>query len=147
MLSERGRLSAVAVELVSTLASALGKRFDPLMLVFAPTLTKLCQRPNKVVLTRAHACITNIIQQTRLPSIIPFFKDAIKEKSVTLRVVVSESTLLCLKHIDEEKIVPKLPDVEIIIKLAGRDANPEVRKNARLMLQEYRDHFPDHYAR
>ncbi|PVF94592.1 hypothetical protein CPB86DRAFT_808491 [Serendipita vermifera] len=146
MLSERGRLSAVAIELVSTLASALGRRFDPLMLVFAPTLMKLCQRPNKVVITRTHACITNIIQQTRLPSLIPFLKDALKDKSVTLRVVASESTNLCMKQIDEERLAPKLSDIEGIIKLAGRDANPEVRKNARILLQEYRDRFPERYA-
>ncbi|CCA68525.1 hypothetical protein PIIN_02389 [Serendipita indica DSM 11827] len=145
LLSERGRLSAVAIELVSTLASALGRRFDPLMQGFAPTLMKLCQRPNKVVITRTHSCITTIIKQTRLPSLLPFLRDAVKDKSVTLRTVASESAYLCMSSIEEDKLLTKISDIEQIIKVASRDANPEVRKHARAILQEYKEKFPDRY--
>ncbi|KAG8832262.1 hypothetical protein FRC17_001621 [Serendipita sp. 399] len=146
MLSERGRLSAVAIELVATLASALGKRFDPLVLGFVPTLLKLCQRPNKVVITRAQGCLTTVIKQTRLPSVLPFLRDAAKDKSVTLRVAAVESAYLCISSIEEDKLSNKITDIESIIKTTSRDPNPEVRKHSRVILQEYREKFPEHYA-
>ncbi|KAG9045305.1 hypothetical protein FS842_001216, partial [Serendipita sp. 407] len=146
MLSERGRLSAVAIELIATLVSALGKRFEPLVQGYMPTLLRLCQRPNKVVITRAHGCITTLIKQSRLSSIIPFLREAVKEKSVTLRVVASESANLCITTVEEDKLMSKITDIESIIKTTSRDPNPEVRKYARAITQEYRERFPDRYA-
>jgi len=143
MLSERGRLLAVAVDLVSTLASALGKRFDPLMPIFAPAILKLCQRPNKVVLTRAQGCLTMVIKQTRLSSILPFLRESVKDKSATLRIVSAEAIYLCITTIETDKLANRVSDLESIIKTTGRDANPEVRKQARAILTEYREKFPD----
>jgi hypothetical protein len=146
MLSERGRLSAVAIDLISTLASALGKRFDPLMQGLAPTLMRLCQRPNKVVISRTQTCISTVIKQTRLPSILPFLREAVKDKSPTLRTIASDAAYMCITHIEVERIGNKVSDFEAIIKTTGRDANPEVRKQARAILQEYREKFPERYA-
>lgn len=146
MLSERGRLSAVAIEVVSTLASALGRRFDPLMQGLAPSLMKLCQRPNKVVMARAQGCLTMVIKQTRLPSIFPYLRDSIKDKSVQLRKIASEAVYVCITHIEPDQIGNKVADIETILKSAGRDASPEVRKHAKAIMQEYREKFPERYT-
>ena len=106
---------------------------------------RLCQRPNKVVITRTHACITTIIKQTNLPSLLPFLRDAVKEKSVTLRNVASESAYLCMISIEEERLFTKISDIEQIIKVTSRDPNPEVRKHSRAILQEFKEKFPDRY--
>jgi len=143
MLSERGRLLAAAVDLVSTLASALGKRFDPLVPIFVPAILKLCQRPNKVVLTRAQGCLSTVIKQTRLSSILPFLHENIKDKSATLRIVSSEAIYLCITTIETDKLANRVSDIESAIKIAGRDANPEVRRQARAILTDYGEKFPD----
>lgn len=146
ILSERGRLLAVAVDLVATLATTLGKRFDPLMQPFAIALLKLCQRPNKVVLNRAQGCLVTVIKQTRLASIIPFLRDSVKDKSAVLRVVATEAIYLCITTIDADKLANKVNDLELIIKMTGRDANPEVRKQGRAILVEFGAKFPDRMA-
>jgi hypothetical protein len=53
---------------------------------------------------------------------------------------------VCITHIEVERIGNKVTDFEAIIKTTGRDANPEVRKQARAILQEYREKFPERYA-
>jgi hypothetical protein len=107
---------------------------------------KLCQRPNKVVLNRTTACLSTIIQHTRVPSILIYLRDAVKDKSVQLRTVASEAVLWCLTHIEVEKIGSRVSDIETIIKVTGRDANPEVRKNARLILKQYQERWPERYT-
>lgn len=147
MISERGRLSSAAVELCATIAQNLGRRFEPLIVLFVPSLLKLCQRPNKVAINRAQACINDIISNTETASILPLLREALKEKSISLRVVAAEASLLTLTRTSAERMGEKVVEIETIIKISGRDAHPDVRKHARVICGLYQDKWPLRYQR
>ncbi|TFK40166.1 clasp N-terminal domain-containing protein, partial [Crucibulum laeve] len=149
MVSERTRLSGTAIDLVSTVARELGVSFEGLLPLFLPTLLNLCGRTNKVVLTRARACIVMIIESTQLSSVLPYFLQSLKEKSATLRLVAAEGTLTCLNCCnppDLEKEA-RAKEVEAIIRATAKDANPDVRKASRKIFEGYKELLPDRVAR
>ncbi|KAJ3767729.1 clasp N terminal-domain-containing protein [Lentinula raphanica] len=130
MKSERTRLSGPAIDLVSTMASELGTDFEPLLHLFFPTLLLLCARTSKVVINRARSCIISLIETTQLLSIIPYFIQSIRDKSVSLRTVTAEGTLACLNSFNPPDLAKeeRTKEIEALIKVSIRDANAEVRK-------------------
>jgi hypothetical protein len=142
--SERSRLSATAVECIATLAAGLGPSFDPLVPLFIPTLLSLCSRPNKIFISRAKATIQTIIDQTQLISLLPYFVGALRDKSVTLRLIAIESVLSCVQSFnppDLEKDA-RARDVEAAIKLTATDASADVRKVSRQVFDAYKILLP-----
>ncbi|KAI9507453.1 clasp N terminal-domain-containing protein [Russula earlei] len=142
--SERSRLSATAVECIAALATGLGSSFDPLVPLFIPTLLSLCSRPNKVFISRAKATIQTIIDQTQLISLLPYFVGALRDKSVTLRLVAIESLLACVQSFnppDLEKDA-RARDVENAIRLTATDASADVRKISRHVFDAYKILLP-----
>jgi len=142
--SERSRLSAAAVECIATLAAGLGPSFDPLVPLFIPNLLSLCSRPNKVFISRAKATIQTIIDQTQLISLLPYFVGALRDKSVTLRLIAIESVLACVQSFnppDLEKDA-RARDVENAIKLTATDASADVRKVSRQVFDAYKILLP-----
>ncbi|KAK0225765.1 clasp N terminal-domain-containing protein [Armillaria fumosa] len=143
--SERTRLSGVAIECITELATGLGTSFEPLLPVFFSTLLSVCARSNKVFVTRARACILLIIESTQLPSILPYFVHSIKDKSTSLRLVAAEGVLTCLNCLnppDLEKEV-RAREVENVIKATTRDANADVRKTGRKLFEAFKVLLPD----
>ena len=96
ILSERSRLSGAALDLLKTAAEGVGKAFDGIIPLFIPTLLTLCSRSNKVFISRAKACMINIIQSTQAPTILSYLAEAVKDKSLSLRLAAAEGGLACL---------------------------------------------------
>ncbi|KAH9055057.1 clasp N terminal-domain-containing protein [Lactarius vividus] len=142
--SERSRLSAAAIECISTLATELGPSFDPLVPLLVPTLLSICSRPNKVFISRAKAALHTIIDQTQLISLLPYFVDPLRDKSVTLRLIAIESVLACVRSFnppDLEKDA-RAKDIENAIKLTATDASADVRKVSRSVFEAYKILLP-----
>ena len=144
MCSERSRLSGAVIDLLSTLAVGLGSQMEPLLPLFLPTLLLLCTRSSKVFVMRSRACILAFINNTQLPSILPFLVEAVKDKSVSLRLSAVEGVLACLNCFnppDLEKDV-RAQSVEYVIRLTARDANPDIRKVSRAIFEAYKAVLP-----
>lgn len=148
-ISERTRLSAVALELFKTSADSLGRSFTTIIPLYLPTLLTLCNRPNKVVITRAKACIISIIESTQAPSILSFLATAVSDKAVSLRLAASECALACLNTFnppDLEKET-RAKEIEMIIKSTATDASADVRKIGRKIFDAYKILLPNRVDR
>lgn len=144
MTSERTRLSGVAIELISVVASGLGRTFEPLLSLFFPTLLMLCSRTNKIILNRARTVILTIIETTQLPSILPQLLICLKDKSASLRLTVAEATLTCMNCFnppDLEKDA-RAKEIETIIRAVATDANADVRKVGIRVFEAYKIVLP-----
>ncbi|KAF8070259.1 clasp N terminal-domain-containing protein [Lyophyllum atratum] len=140
MVSERTRLSGVAIDLTSAVAAGLGTLFEPLLSIFMPVLLSLCGRTNKVLITRARLCITNIVETTQLPSILPYFIQSIKDKSTSIRLTAAEGTLSCMNCLnppDLEKDT-RARDIETVIRTTARDAQADIRAVSRKVFEAYK---------
>ena len=149
MNSERTRLSGTVMDLVAVLAAGLGPRYEPLLPIFFPVLLCLCSRSNKVITTRARACIFAIIEATQLPSILPYFMHSIKDKSTSLRLAATEGALMCMNCFnppDLEKDA-RARDIETIIRSTAKDAHADVRKVGRKIFEAYQLLLPSRVAR
>ncbi|KAI0045947.1 hypothetical protein FA95DRAFT_1494754 [Auriscalpium vulgare] len=147
--SERTRLSAAALDVITTSATGLGTSFEPLMPLLLPTLLSLCSRPNKVVIARTKAAIQVIVEQTQLPSILPHLTQALGDKSATLRMIAIESVLACLNCLnppDLEKEV-RAKEIEGAIRSTVTDASGDVRKVSRQVFDAYKILLPDRIDR
>lgn len=144
MTSERGRLSGAAIQVTAILASGLDSAFEPLLPLFFPTLLHLCTKASKLVVSRAHACVTSIVETTQLPAILPYLMYACKDKSSTCRMVAADGVMSCLNCFnppDLEKDA-RAKMIEDIIRLTARDASAEVRKISRKLFDAYKTLLP-----
>ncbi|KAF9446406.1 hypothetical protein P691DRAFT_708730 [Macrolepiota fuliginosa MF-IS2] len=139
MNSERTRLSGAALDVLHTLASCLNADFEPLIPLLLPGLLLLCGRTNKVVISRAKSCILTIIETTQLPGVLSHLAHFSKDKSPTIRLMVAEGTLSCLKCFNPPDLEKETHsrDIENIIRSAARDANAGVRKTGKDVFQSY----------
>jgi CLIP-associating protein 1/2 len=149
MNSERTRLSGVALDLLGTVASGLSSDFEPLLPLFFPSLLSLCARTNKVVVSRAKICIVTIVEVTQLPSILIYLAQSAKDKSPSVRLVVTEVTLSCLKCFNPPDLEKEnlSSTIEAIIRSSARDANAEIRKVGKDIFQSYKVLLPDRVER
>lgn len=156
MLTERTRLSASALDLVSAMAPRLAARFEPLVAILFPSLLKVLTRPNKVYVTRGQACLLLIVEHCHLPVIIPHLREASKDKSVSLRLGVTEAILQLVSSWDRAILEVRegastlltrhkgnVEDIETIIKETARDANPAVRQVSRQVFDKYSEIWPE----
>ena len=144
MNSERTRLCLIPLELLSTVATAMGGEFEQLLPMFMPPLLALCGRTNKIVINRARASIFTIIENTQLASILSYLLQNIKDKSASLKLIVADGTLACLNSCnppDIEKDARAL-EVEAIIRATAHDANADVRKVGRKVFESYKILLP-----
>ncbi len=147
--SERSRLSATAVECIGILATGLGPSFDPLVPLFVPALLSICSRPNKVFISRAKTTIQTIIDQTQLISLLPYFVRALRDKSVTLRLIAIESLLACVQCFNPPDLErdARAKEIEDAIRLTATDANADVRKVSRHVFDAYKILLPGRVER
>lgn len=137
--SERSRLSGAAMDMLSTAATELGRSFEVLLSLFLPTLLTLCGRPNKVFVTRARACLFNIIESTQSPQILTYLLRCSEDKSISLRLAVAEAALICLQSFNPPDIQrdSRAQEIETLIKFTATDANADIRKIGRDIFQSY----------
>ncbi|KAI0300977.1 hypothetical protein B0F90DRAFT_1917521 [Multifurca ochricompacta] len=85
-----------------------------------------------------------IIDQTQLISLLPYFVGALRDKSVTLRLIAIECVLACVQCFnppDLEKDA-RAKDMESAIKLTSTDASADVRKVSRSVFEAYKILLP-----
>jgi len=156
MLSERTRLSGVAIDLLSSLAPRLASRFEPLVPLIIPVILKVCARTNKVFVTRGRTLLLLIIEHCHLPTILPFLRTATQDKSQSLRLAAAEATskLLALwerRLLDVREGASALTvrhrgnveDIEAMVKEMARDPNPSIRQLNRTIFEQYAEMFPE----
>ncbi|EJU04345.1 hypothetical protein DACRYDRAFT_42837, partial [Dacryopinax primogenitus] len=143
MCSERTRLSATACDLLATIVPRLGDRFDSHLTLFMPEVLKLCTRTNKLFIARAQKTLGVIVTHTKLVSVIYYLREAVKDKSHTLRIAAADAVLLCLKDYEPKTLRTKIEDIESIVGTTATDSNPEVRKISKQMFEMYKKQFPD----
>lgn len=143
LLSERTKLSGTAADLLTSVAPRLANRFESLLSTFVPPLLQLCARTNKVALIRAKKCLLLIAKHCKLISLLPLLRDAARDKSITLRNVAVEVTLMLIESIDNiERLERRIGDIEIIIKSTATDRDPEVRQWSKRTFELYSERFP-----
>jgi CLASP N terminal len=146
MASERTRLSGPAVELVSVIGARMGIKFEPLIPLYVPTILKLCTRSSKIYVSRAQACLKLFASHCRVPVLVSLFKEAVTDKSQTLRISATDA----LHDFLSTSLRDGLPrmgkwveDIEWIIKATARDATPETRKLSRRVFATYAQLWPE----
>jgi hypothetical protein len=143
--SERSKLSGVSLELFASLGQSLQSSFASLIPAFLPTLLSQCMRSNKVFSARGKACVIEIIGSTRLPGILTYLLNSVKDKSVAMRLAAAEAALACLNVCDPEELAKgvRQGEIESIIKATIQDANGDIRKTSRKMFESYTILNPD----
>lgn len=102
-------------------------------------------RSNKVFSARGKACVIEIIGSTRLPGILTYLLNSVKDKSVIMRLAAAEAALACLNTCDPEELVKgvRQGEIESIIKATIQDASSDIRKTSRKMFEAYTILNPD----
>ncbi|KAJ9069569.1 hypothetical protein DSO57_1017201 [Entomophthora muscae] len=141
--TDRTRLSGAAVSLIQQVAEVLKGEFLPFIDWVLPALLKLPTRTNKVVVTRATNCILTITKVTQLTELIPFYSDATKSISKTLRVASMKAILQVIESFKSESAQIHGQLIEASIRDGAIDSASEVREASRLTYAAYVKAFPD----
>jgi hypothetical protein len=147
MNSERTRLSATVLELLTNLIARLDRHFEPLMPIFIPSVLKLCTRTNKLYIARARLLLETITTHTTLTSVVPYFQCCWDDKSTTLRLAAADSMVAALKKFNPPDLSRYIAQVESAIKSTSVDKDPAVRTTGRKMFECYKDLWPDRVDR
>ncbi|THH29280.1 hypothetical protein EUX98_g4908 [Antrodiella citrinella] len=144
ILSERSRLSGAGIDLLKAAAEWIGKAFDGLIPLYLPTLLTLCSRSNKVFISRAKACVINIIEATQAPIILSYLAEASKDKSLSLRLSAAEGCLACLNSFNPPDLEKEVRgrDVETLIKSTATDPSADIRKVGKRIFEAYKILLP-----
>lgn len=146
MLSDRGRLSGAAVELLQALAPRLGASFAPLVQIYFDPLIKLFGRPNKVFLKRAERCLVKIIDNCHIATIIIELRKGLNDEAATCRRLSSIGIERALgdggwtREIWSEK---SLLALEEGLRKMATDKDPEVRQTGKRVWAKFMDTFPE----
>lgn len=147
MNSERTRLSASVLDLLTITVSKLDRQFEPLMPIFIPSVIKLCARTNKLFIARARIILNTVTGQTSLSSIIPYFQGCWDDKSTTLRLAATESLVDALKKFNPPDLVRYISQIESAIMSTGVDKDSSVRTAGRKMFECYKKLWPERVDR
>lgn len=139
-------MSGAALDLLAA-ATRLGPAYAPLLHTYASHITRLLARTNKLYISRAQDCLTSIIRNTRLASLFPYLREAMDDKSGSMRRAVAEVTLLALQgdHMTVDKVELErryLPDVEQLVRKGAVDREVKVREAAKAIWSIYRKAWP-----
>ncbi|KAI8855061.1 clasp N terminal-domain-containing protein [Chytridium lagenaria] len=145
--SERTKLARTGLSLVECLSEELGERLDGNIDILLPPVLKLCNRANKVFVSCASATLKVIIDNTRLPSILPYLYDALHNPTKTLRIAASDGFVKCLDAVPPHRLTNSQDLIESFIKESAEDSAAEVRESARQVLLKFRETFPNRVDR
>ncbi len=144
MLSDRGRLSGVATELLQTLAPRLASSFLPLATLYLEPLVKLFGRPNKVFLKRAEKCLTTIISHCQVSAIVPELKKGLSDESATCRRGCAGGLERVVMEWSREVIGEKgVLVLEEALKKMATDKDPEVRQISKRVWARFNEVWPE----
>lgn len=144
MLTERGRLSGVAVDFVSTMAPRLAHAFQPLVPLYVPALVRLSARPNKVYLRRAEKTLTTLITHCQCSNIIPCLLAGIEDKSDATRRTSSMGVEKVIDEWSRESIgVKGIVELEMAIRKMATDRDPDTRKAAKRAWEAFESKYPE----
>ncbi|KAL1408778.1 hypothetical protein Q8F55_005591 [Vanrija albida] len=144
MLSDRGRLSGVATDLLQTFAPRLAGHFAPLVHLYLPPLIRLLARPNKVYLKRAEKCLLTIISHCPLPTIVIHLRGGLDDKSDSCRRASSTAIERSVELWDHARWHNKdLEVLELCVRKMATDRDAEVRKTAKRVWARFADDFPE----
>ena len=144
MLSDKGRLSGVAVDLLQTLAPRLGAHFAPLVSLYLDSLVKLLGRPNKVFLRRAEKCLTTIISHCHLMSILIELRRGLNDDAASCRRGCGLGFELIVTQWDKGLFNEKgMAGVEDAVKKMATDKDPEVRATGKKVWTAFRNTWPE----
>ena len=144
MLSDRGRLSGAAVELLQTFGPRLSSSFAPLVQLYFEPLVKLCGRPNKVVLKRVEKCLSTIIANCHLPNILIELRKGLGDEAATCRRLCSIGIERALAEWETEVWTEKsLLALEEGLRRMATDKDPEVRQTGKRVWAGYMASWPE----
>ncbi|XAO25856.1 hypothetical protein I312_104686 [Cryptococcus bacillisporus CA1280] len=144
MLSDRGRLSGVAIELLQTFAPQLGLHFKPLVNLYLEPLVDLLGRPNKVFLKRAEKCLAVIISNCQIPTILTSLYRGLDDNAASCRKGCSMGVERALKEWPVELWTEKwLVILEESLKKMATNKDPDVRKAGKNVWALFMDAWPE----
>ena len=144
MLSDRGKLSGVATDFLTSMAPRLASSFIPLIPLYVPPLIKLLARPNKVYLRRAEKSLHTIAQYCAHPSFILLVKQGVDDKSDTCRRACGGVLAFVLQTWEVGMMGNKgMLEVEDAMRRMATERDAEVRKIAKGMWEVYNELYPD----
>lgn len=136
-------MSGTAADFLNSAAPRLASRFDALLSTFAPALLLLCARTNKIAVSRAKKCLLLIAKHCKLPSLLPYLREAGRDKSQTLRIVSLEVLATLLEACEhDDRLDRRTSDVEHMIRLAATDRDADVRQCCKRVFDWYAIRWP-----
>jgi hypothetical protein len=125
-------------------ATLVGPSFQPLLHFYMPALVKLLGRTNKLYISRTQACLTAIIQNTRLATVVPYLAEGMLDKTATARYGCVEALALCLVHIDKAALERKyLSHIEEVIRRGATDKEVKTREVAKQVWETFKGFWPE----
>lgn len=147
MVSDRGRLSSAAVELLQTFAPRLGDKFHPLVNVYVPPLIRLLARPNKVFIKRASKCLETIISHCQLPILIVHLRNALDDRSDQCK---RSSAAAIQQAVDQWEVNvwhdKDMATLEFCVQKMAKDKDAEVRKTGKTLWAVFQEIWPERVA-
>ncbi|ODO06520.1 hypothetical protein I350_03874 [Cryptococcus amylolentus CBS 6273] len=144
MLSDRGRLSGVATDLLQTFAPRLSTHFKPLTHLYLEPIMTLLGRPNKVYLRRTEKCLATIISNCHLPVIVQELRKGLDDNAAACRKGCAVAINRALQEWPYELWNDKwLKVLEGCIKKMGADKDPQVRETGREVLGLFAEAWPE----
>jgi hypothetical protein len=144
MLSDRGRLSGVATELLQTLAPRLSAQFAPLVHLYLEPLIKLLGRPNKVFLKRAEKCLSTIISHCHLAAIITELRRGLNDDAATCRRGCAAGIERAMREWEKEVFGEKgAVMLEESLRRMATDKDPEVRGTGKRVWAKFTEVWPE----
>ncbi|KAI9321433.1 clasp N terminal-domain-containing protein [Dichotomocladium elegans] len=151
LLSQRTRLAGMATQLLETLATNMGRAYEPLHDLFHATLVSMFARTKKVTVKQAVTCMMTIIEAAKMPRYIPRFADIITNRDIRRNPSTLASAAACIEKAVEvnaiEAIEPYLGAVEASIRVGITKPAAEVRASLRSCFQTYQRKMPEKAAR
>lgn len=136
------------MDLVTAMGEALkGEGFGPYVEPLGGTVMRLCGRTNRVFSSRAQNTLLSLIQNTRLPSILPLLCEGLREKSKLMRLGVAEPLRLGMTLWSKEEVERDVMALEDVLVNGVQDPAPEVRTKCRATFTLYAAMFPERQER
>lgn len=144
MLSDRGRLSGVAIELLQTMAPRLGMHFQPLVLLYLPPLVRLLARPNKIYIKRAEKCLLTIISHCPIPSILVHLRSGLDDRADSCKRSCATSIEATIHEWERSRWHERdLELLELCVRKMATDRDAEVRKTAKRVWGLFVETWPE----
>jgi hypothetical protein len=144
MLSDRGRLSGVATDFLTSMAPRLGANFSPLIPLYLPPTIRLLARPNKVYLRRAEKCLMTIITHCATPLLITLIKPGIEDKNEACRRSCGAALEKILRDWEKELVGTRgVGELEGAMRRMATEKDAEVRKIGKRMWEVYTGKWPE----